>query len=67
MTGWQELPVDCMMLNPFHLQNNYFVECQIRLARIGCYKLKSKYMKARLDKDEIRVPYKIVNPDEIFE
>lgn len=24
-------------------------------------------MEARLDKDEIRVPYKIVNPDEIIE
>lgn len=56
-----------MMLNPYHLQNYYFVECQIRRARIGCYKLKSKYMEARLDKDDIRLPYKIVNPDEIFE
>lgn len=56
------------MLNPFHLQNYYFVECQIKRAlQIWCYKLKSKYMEARLDKDEIKVPYGIVNPDEIFE
>lgn len=28
MTGWQELPVDCMMLSLFHLQNFYHVEIQ---------------------------------------
>lgn len=67
MTGWQELPVDCMMLGLFHLQNYYFVECQRWRAGIGSYKLKSKYKEARLDKDDIRVPYKIVNPDEIIE
>lgn len=43
------------------------MECQRGRAGIGSYKLKPKYMEARLDKDEIRVPYKIVNPDEIIE
>lgn len=43
------------------------MECQRGRAGIGSYKLKLKYMEARLDKDEIRVPYKIVNPDEIIE
>nr|XP_034316005.1 uncharacterized protein LOC117685662 [Crassostrea gigas] len=67
MTGWQELPVDSMMLSLFHLQNFYLVEIQRGRAGLGNYKLKSKFKEARLDKDEIRIPHKIVAPDEIIQ
>lgn len=67
MTGWQELPVDSMLLSLFHLQNFYLVEIQRGRAGLGNYKLKSKFKEARLDKDEIRIPHKIVAPDEIIQ
>ena len=34
---------------------------------MGNYRLKTKYKEARLAKDEIYIPYKIVNPDDIIE
>ena len=67
MTGWQELPVDCLMLGLFHLQNYYWIEIQRGRAGMGNYRLKTKYKEPRLNKDEICIPYKIVNPDDIIE
>lgn len=43
MNGWQELPVDSMMLSLYHLQNVYHLEIQRGRAGLGNYKLKTKY------------------------
>ena len=59
--------MDCRMIGLFHLQNYYFIEIQRGREGMGNYRLKTKYKEARLDKDEICIPYKIVNPDDIIE
>ena len=67
MTGWEELPVDSMVLSLFHLQNYYHVEIQRGRANIGNYKLKTRYREAMLDKDEITVPDRLIDPEEIIQ
>lgn len=67
MNGWQELPVDSMMLSLYHLQNFYHLEIQRGRAGLGNYKLKTKYREAKLEKDEIKVPVKIKDPSEIIQ
>ena len=66
MTDRQELPVDCMMLSLYHLQNNYYLEIQRDRAGLGNYQLKTKYKEAKIDKDEIINPNKVVEPGEII-
>ena len=66
MTGWQELPVDCMMLSLYHIQNYYNLEIQRGHAGLGNYQLKTKYKEAKIDKDEIIIPNKVVEPGEII-
>ena len=65
MTGWQELPVDVMMLSLYHLQNFYHAEIQRGRAGIGNYQLKQKYRQAMIDREELVVPKKLVEPEEI--
>ena len=65
MTGWQELPVDTMMLSMYHLQNFYHSEIQRGRAGIGNYHLKPKYKQAKLDPDEMMLPNKMLDPGEI--
>ncbi|KAK3108536.1 hypothetical protein FSP39_010086 [Pinctada imbricata] len=67
MTGWQELPVDTMMLSLFYLQNFYFSEIQRGRAGVGNHKLKSKYREARLEKEDLNIPNKVVLPEKIIE
>ncbi|KAK3108798.1 hypothetical protein FSP39_015983 [Pinctada imbricata] len=67
MTGWQELPVDSMMLSLYFLQNFYQAEIQRGRAGIGNYRLKARYREAKLDKDELHIPNKIIAPDRIIE
>ena len=50
-----------MMLSLYHLQNYYYLEIQR-----GNDQLKTKYKEAKIDKDEIIIPNKVVKPGEII-
>ena len=53
---------NCMMLSLYHLQNYYYLEIQRGRAGLENYQLKTKYKEAKIDKDEIIIPNKVVKP-----
>ena len=66
MNNWTEKPVDALVLGIHYLQNYYNAERIRGMAGVGQYNLKSEFVHATIPVDELVIPDKIVNPDDII-
>ncbi|CAC5387653.1 unnamed protein product [Mytilus coruscus] len=65
LNKYKELPVDCFVLSMYYLQCYYFTEIQRGLAGVGNYRLRPEFIHARIPKDEISIPKRVIKPDDI--
>ncbi|CAC5412487.1 unnamed protein product [Mytilus coruscus] len=65
LNKYKELPVDCFVLSMYYLQVYYITEIQRGLAGVGNYNLRHEFRHARIPKDEICIPKRVIKPDDI--